>query len=148
MCRSPQIGIPLEPAMDDILSESLFSCFENGCDDNVMMTDYGISLKELNRFQSSTERHRVRALNQISKYMNRHLGGLMTGFLNADSEGVKALCGEILELAHLPAAQQPKNQRETGLFLAAINSGLMEAVDAVAIDYLIQAGNALMDRAL
>ena len=49
--------------------------------------------------------------------------------------------------AKLPAAQQPKNMKETALFLSAINDCLMEAVDEIADDYLIQAGNALIGAA-
>ncbi|MDE7243845.1 MAG: hypothetical protein K2O18_07705, partial [Oscillospiraceae bacterium] len=124
-------GISLAPTVEEIMFESTFSCFENSADDNVVCMDYDISWKELNRFRSSTESRLVRAAKRIDNYMNRHLDELLTRFLNADSVGIKALCAEILEAVKLPAAQQPKNMKETALFLAGINDCLMEAVDEI-----------------
>ena len=141
-------GVSLAPTVEDILDESMFSCFENDVDDNVVRVDYAISVKELDRFRRSTERRLVCAKQRIETCMNRHRDEWLTRFLNADSAGVKSLCSEILEASKLPAAQQPKNMKETALFLTSINACLMDAVEETAYDYLIQAGNALTGRKL
>lgn len=126
------------------MMDSQFSCFENGYDDSVAATYYEIPVRKLERFECSSERRHSRALTRIEKYMNQRLVKLMERFLNADTEGVKLLCSEILEASELPTSQQPKNEAETALFLAAINGALMEAVDDLAEDYLVQAGYALI----
>ena len=138
--------IPFEPPIEDLLDESLFTCFEHGCDDNVVMTDSGITLKELDQFQSSADRRRFRALAQISDYMNGHISDLVERFWRASPETVKTLCGEILEASELPPSQQPKTAQETAFFLAAINRGLMEAVDGMAEVYLTAAGQMFVNQ--
>ena len=141
------VTIPFGFTLEDILMDSLFSCFENGYDDNVAAAYYDISFKKLDRFQRSPERRYSRGLERIEKYMNRELDKLTEWFLNADAGGIKKLCSDILEAAALPTSLQPGDAAETALFLAAINSGLMEAVDTYAEDYLVQAGDALIGEA-
>lgn len=138
------VTIPFGFTLEDIMMDSQFSCFENGYDDSVAATYYEIPVRKLERFECSSERRHSRALTRIEKYMNQRLVKLMERFLNADTEGVKLLCSEILEASELPTSQQPKNEAETALFLAAINGALMEAVDDLAEDYLVQAGYALI----
>lgn len=138
--------IPFAPPIEDLLDESLFSCFEHGSDDNVVMADGNITLKELDRFQCSTDRRRSRALAQISDYMNGHISELVERFWRASPETVKALCGEILEASELPPSQQPKTAQETAFFLAAINRGLMEAVDGMAELYLTAVGQMFVNQ--
>jgi len=133
------IEIPFAPSVEDLLDESLFSCFEHGYEDNVVMVSSGISPKVLDRFQRSTDRNRSCALARISDYMNFHISDLVTKFWGASPEDVKALCAEILEAAALPGIQQPKTAQDTALFLAAINGGLLEAVEGVAMQYLAAA---------
>lgn len=138
------VTIPFGFTLEDILMDSLFSCFENGYDDNVAAAYYEIPARKLDRFMCSSERRHSRALTRIEKYMNQRLGQLLERFLNADAEGVKMLCSEILEASVLPTAQQPRDAAETALFLAVINAGLMEAADNFAEELLVQAGYALI----
>lgn len=136
--------IPFAPPVEDLLDESPFSCFAHGVEDNVVMVSSGIPFKELDRFQRSIDRNRSRALAQISEYMNRNITDLVTKFWGASPEDVKTLCAEILEASALPSTQQPKTARDTALFLAATNGGLMDAVETFAMQYLADAGNALI----
>lgn len=141
------VTIPFGFTLEDIIMDSPFSCFENGYDDNVAAAYYDISFKKLDRFQRSPERRHSRGLERIEKYMNRELDKLTERFLNTDAGGIKKLCSDILEAAALPTSLQPGDAAETALFLAAINNGLMEAVDTYAEDYLVQAGSALIGEA-
>ena len=140
MYAPKDIEIPFAPPVGDLLDESLFTCFERGDEANIFMIDAGISAKALERFRCSTEKRYVHAMVKISEHMNQHIAELIPRFLNASSNEVKSLCTEILEDAALPVSQRPKTSQETALFLAAINSGLMEAVDYFAMEYLIAAG--------
>ena len=144
MYTPKDIEIPFAPPMEDLLDESLFTCFERGEGDNVIMTDAGISGKVLDRFQRSTDRNCSRALARISDYMNKHLEGVVGRFWGAAPEEVKALCAEILQASDLPGSQRPRTPQDTALFLAAINGGLMDAVDEFAIQYLVAAGELLI----
>jgi len=136
--------IPFAPPVEDLLDESLFSCFENGYEDNVVMVSSGISSKALGQFQCSTDRNRYRALARISDYMNSNVTDLVAKFWGASPEDVKTLCAEILEASALPGPQQPKTAQDTSLFLASINGGLMDAVDGFAMQYLAAAGTLLI----
>ena len=126
------------------MDNSLFSCFEHGYEDNAVMVSSGISLKVLDRFQCSTDRNRSRALDRISDYMNKHAADLVKRFWGASPEDVKVLCAEILEASDLPGSQRPKTPKDTALFLAAINGGLMDAADGFAMQYLAAAGKMLI----
>lgn len=136
--------ISFEPSLEDFLNESMFSCFEYGSDDNIMLADSELTQRKLDRFCCSEDPHRVRALELISVYMNQNLSELIQRFSSADSEGIRALCREILACAELPNDLQPKESEETVLLLAAINEGLMEVVDGLAEELLVQAGRALI----
>lgn len=138
------MDIPFAVPMEILLEESLFTCFERGNEDNVVMTDAGISAKALERFRGSTEKRHVRAMTKISEYMNRHIADLIPRFLNASPDEVKSLCTEILEAVALPVSQHPRTSQEAALFLATINSGLMEAIDYFTMEYLIAAGEELV----
>lgn len=138
--------IPFPPPMDTLLDESLFTCFEQGDTANVVMTDAGLSRKALERFQCSAERRISRALAQISDYMNERIPELIERFWGAAPDAVHALCSEILEASALPRSQQPRTAQETVLFLAAINGGLMEAVDCLAEEYLAAIGRIFVER--
>lgn len=136
--------IPFEPSLEDLLEDSMFSCFERGSEDNIMLADSRLTQRKLDRFCCSEDSRRVRALERISAYMNRNLDGLIQRFSGADSEEVRALCQKILACTELPDGLRPREPQETALFLSAINEGLMEAVDELAEELLVRAGRALI----
>lgn len=131
---------PFPLTIEELVEKALFSCFERGSGDNILLTDSGISHKELLDFQYSDHPLTVSVLDKISDYMNSHAIDLANQFLQADPSGVKELCRAILEDApvHTTVSAQ-----ELPLLLASINEGLMELQDYFANQYLIQAGQAL-----
>lgn len=76
--------------------------------------------------------------------MNKHIQDAVERFWSASSEEVKALCAEILQASDLPSSQQPRTPQDTALFLSAINGGLTDAVDGLAMQYLTAAGKLLI----
>ena len=130
------------PTIEELVEDSLFSCFENGQGDNVMLNDSGLPLKNLLRFQYSTDPVIIASLEWISDYMSDHALELTEAFLHADLAEVRSLCRTVLEKSNIrrkiPAHDLP-------LYLASINDGLMELQDYFASQYLIQAGHALTD---
>ena len=137
--------MPFLTPVEDLVEDALFSCFENGAGDNMMLTDSGLTCKDLMDFECSSNPLVSRALSRISDYMNDHAVELTNRFLQADTTAVRNLCREILEQAAVP--QRVGIAGHVPLFLAAINEGLMELQDYFANQYLIQAGHALTDRA-
>lgn len=118
--------LPFVPTIEDVVENSLFSCFENGYGDNVVLEDSGISVRELMNFQCSTNPVIVRSLNKISAYMNDHAVELTDIFLYAPPEDVKSICRNILENSKLKSIISARN---LPLYLASINEGLMELQD-------------------
>lgn len=133
-------GVLFPPTVEELVEDALFSCFEHGSGDNVMLADSGISDKELLDFQCSGHPLTVPMLEKISDYMNTRAAELTEPFLQADPPGVKQLCRTILEGACDGAII---STQELPLLLASINEGLMELQDYFASQYLIQAGQAL-----
>ena len=133
------------PTIEELVEDRLFSCFENGQGDNVMLNDSGLPLKDLLRFQSSTDPIVISALERISDYMNSHALDLTKAFLHADLSEMRFLCRTILEKScirrSIPAHELP-------FYLASINEGLMELQDYFASQYLILTGYALTDTPL
>lgn len=145
--RAPDIlEFPFPPLLEDILAESMFTCFENenGANSNVMLSDSGFSSSKLDRFRRTDNRRLIRGGNRISKYINDHYDELVLQFVPASPDEVRRLCGSVLESSGLRASEQPKNAEETALFLAAINDCLMEMVEDAAEAYLEMAGDALI----
>lgn len=135
--------VPFEPSLEDLLEDSMFSCFEHGSDDNIMLADSGLTLRALERFRCSEDSRRVRALEMLSAYMNRNFDELILRFSGADSEDIRALCREILACGELSEDLRPRESEETAPFLAAINEGVMAAIDELADELLVRAGRAL-----
>ena len=141
-CVEKDLGIiPLEKSVEDWLLNRLciFSCYEHGEAENILLEDSGLSVTKMERFQSHEKGRYHDAIAIVEQVFNRDLKTLTTRFLDADPDQVRALCREILDAAELPEKLQPKNETETALFLAVINSGLMESVDNLANDYLTEA---------
>lgn len=136
--REDEFPFPL--TIEELVEKALFSCFERGSGDNILLTDSGISHKELLDFQYSDHPLTVSVLDKISDYMNSHAVDLANQFLQADPSGVKELCRAILEDASIRITV---SAQELPLLLASINEGLMELQDYFANQYLIQAGQAL-----
>lgn len=134
---------PFVPTVDELVEDALFSCFQNGCEDNVLFCESRLTYKELSKFQESTQPHIAAALEKISDYMNRHAAELAVQAARANADEIKALCQSILENADIK--YPPQSIHETELFLAAINGGLMECQDWLASYLLIQAGHALLN---
>ena len=132
--------LPFISTIADVVESSVFSCFENGYGDNVVLEDSGISVRELLNFQCSTNPVIVHSLNKISDYMNDHAIELTEGFLYAPPEDVKSLCRNILADSELKSIISARN---LPLYLASINEGLMDLQDYFANQYLTQAGCAL-----
>ena len=110
-----------------------------------MLNDSGLPLKDLLRFQSSTDPIVISSLDRISDYMNSHALDLTKAFLHADLSEMRFLCRTILEKScirrSIPAHELP-------FYLASINEGLMELQDYFASQYLILTGYALTDTPL
>lgn len=134
-------GFP--PTVGELVEDALFSCFENGYGDNVVLENSGLSCKELMKFECSPLPQISRTLNRISDYMNDHADDLIKKFLQASPGDIGALCQDILESANRKSTYQPKDTHELALFLSSINGGLMELQDYLAQQYLILAGNQL-----
>lgn len=128
--------------VEELVEESCFSCFENGYDDNILLTESGLPCREMLKLQYSENPMDVAALDRISDYMNAHAAELTEQFLQADAEKVKKLCRCILEHAKI---KRMASVNDLPLYLASINQGLMELQDYYANDYLVQAGYALTD---
>ncbi|MEH2940814.1 hypothetical protein [Lawsonibacter sp. JLR.KK007] len=134
---------PFIPTIEELVEDFLFSCFENGYGDNVLFMDSGLTYRELERFQCSSNPAISHTLEKLSDYMNCHAAELAERFLQADLPQVKVLCRDILEQAGIEGIYQPKSAHNLALFLASINGGLMDIQDYFAGQYLIQAGHAL-----
>ena len=120
----------------------MFSCFPNGCDDNVVLMDRNITSKELDQFRQSKETPILEALDMISDYMNSQIDDLTFRMAHAAPEEVKTMCQDILEQSGIK--YRPKSPHETELFLAAISGGLMDCQDWLAGYLLTQTGHALL----
>lgn len=134
-------GFP--PTVGEIVEDALFSCFENGCGDNVMLESSGLSCDELGKFECSPLPQIICTLERISDYMNDHAVDLTNKFLQVSPGDVGVLCQNILESANSKSTYQPKDTHELALFLSSINGGLMELQDYFAEQYLVQTGNLL-----
>lgn len=134
---------PFIPTIEELVEDSLFSCFENGYGDNVLFVDGGLTYRELERFQCSPNLLIYNTLEKLSDYMNCHATELAERFSQANPSQVKVLCRDILERAGVEGIYQPKSAHDLALFLASINQGLMDLQDYFAQQYLIQAGHAL-----
>lgn len=134
---------PFVPTVEELVEDALFSCFHNGYEENVLFNESRLTYKELSRFQESSQPHIVAALEKISDYMNSHVTELAVQASHANADEIKTLCRSILEQANIK--YQPKSIHETGLFLASINSGLMDCQDWLASYLLIQTGHALLN---
>ena len=130
------------PTVEEMVEDALFSCFPNGCEDNIVLMDSNITPKELDRFRQSEEAPILRALDKISDYMNARIVDLAAQMARATPEEVKALCRDILQRSGI--RYRPKSPHETELFLAAINGGLMDCQDWLASYLLAQGGHALL----
>jgi len=128
------------PTVEELVEDNWFCCFENGCGDNILLTDSGLSYRELEKLQCSENPLVIAALNRLSDYMNTHAARLTEKFLQADAAGVKALCRNVLERAKVTISAS-----DIPLYLASINEALMELKDYYANDFLVQAGHALTD---
>ena len=144
---SDKQSLPLYPPVEDLLleMECAFSIYEHGEGDNILLEDSGMSAVKLNRFQRSKDRNIHNTLDRLEEYVNLDTEGIMHRFLNANPEQVRELCAEILENAGLSEKQRPKSQKERALFLATVNSGLMEAADDMAESYLLDACKILIE---
>lgn len=137
--------LPFPPPIEELVDDALFSCFENGAGDNLLFVESGLDIKELTNFQYSEHPVIFNGLERISDYIAAHAEPLAERFLSAGPEDVKALCGEILEKSKI---RGKVSGQDLPLYLAAINSDLMELQDFFAGQHLIQAGCALTDRPL
>ena len=138
--------LPFLPPVEELVEDALFSCFENGANDNIMLEDSGLTIEELEDFQTDPNPLVSRELNKIADYMNDHAVELTNRFLQADTAAVRELCRDILEQSALSG--RVGIEGHVPLFLATINGGLMEFQDYYANQYLIQAGHALTDKPL
>lgn len=136
---------PFVPTIEELVEDSLFSCFANGHGDNVTLQNSGLRLKELLRFQYSPNLVIISSLEKISDYMNNHALRLTETFLYADPAKVRRLCRNILEHANIRHRYSP---HDLSLYLASINNGLMDLQDYFASQYLIEAGHLLTDAPL
>lgn len=134
---------PFIPGIEELVENSLFSCFEHGYGDNVLLEDGGMTCKELMDFQRSSNPLIQQALEELSDYMNGHAAELTDRFLHSGPAAVKSLCRDILEQAGIERDYQPNSAHDLTLFLASINEGLMDLQDYFAKQHLIQAGYAL-----
>lgn len=135
-----QDEFPFPPAIEELVEDALFTCFEHGSGDSILLADSGITDKEVLDYQCSDHPVTVSLLERISAHMNTHAVELTNQFLQADPSGVKQMCRTILEKATSGAAV---SAQDVPFLLASINEGLMELQDYFASQYLIQAGQAL-----
>lgn len=133
-------ALPFIPTVEEMVEDSLFSCFENGRSDNTMLKSSGLPPKELLRFQYSANPITVSSLEKISEYMNHHGAELSEAFLYATPTEVRSLCRDILEQSNI---RHRISSCDLPLYLASINDGLMELQDYFASQYLIEAGHLL-----
>lgn len=134
---------PFIPSIEELVEDSLFSCFENGYGDNVLFMDSGLTYRELERFQCSSNPLIYHTLEILSDYMNCHATELAERFSQSCPSQIKSLCQDILERASIEKLYQPKSAHGLALLLASINQGLMDLQDYFAGQYLLQAGHAL-----
>ena len=134
-------SLPLEPSIEDLLIEieCMFTLYEHGHGDNILLTDSGLSCVKLDRFQCSKDRNVLDTFARIETYMNRDIRRFLARFLDADPDQVRELCVEVLENADLSEKQRPKTKQDRQLYLAAINGGLMEIADDFAEGLLADA---------
>lgn len=139
-CPENKRTIPFEMSLEELLTEMecVFSCYEHGEGDNLLLKDSGLSATKLERFQRSKNPRIKRALSRAEQYFNPNIVELTGRFLESNPEQVRVLCREILEASNLPEELRPENETETALFLAVINGALMEAADNFAEDYLLE----------
>ena len=129
--------LPFPPSVDSLFEQVAFSCFEHGYGDNRMMEAGHVSVTQLNRFLAGRLGNDPKAIGRISNEIHRNRETFLALFLEADAlpdEGqrdqhVRGLCTKILDAAELSEEQRPATAQETALYLAAVNSFLMEAVD-------------------
>lgn len=133
---------PFIPTIEDLVEESLFGCTEYGYGKNILVKAGDVAFKELSKFQESSHPLVAHALGEISDYMNRNAFDLALWASQANDEGIRNLCREILEKSKIK--YQPGSLHETELFLAAINDGLIQCQSGVADYLLAQAGHALL----
>lgn len=133
---------PFIPTIEEVVEDTLFSCFQDSYEGNAVLRDSDITLKELDKFQQNEKSPIFGALGEISDYMNARIADLAIQMTRSTPEEVKTLCRDILERAQIK--YRPKSPRETELFLAAINGGLKECQDWLASYLLTQAGHALL----
>lgn len=136
------VELPFPPSAAELVEDAVFSCFENGHGDNVLLADSGARVQELEKFECRAEPRIVSMLEQLSNYINEHGEELAERFIGAPPPEVRAICAEILNGAKL--RRQPQDTREVALLLASINGGLMELQDYFARQHLIEAGQALV----
>lgn len=134
---------PFPHNVEDLVNERLFTCFENGFDDLVLLEDSDITFQELMRFQDTEHPIHRAAITALSDYMDRD-PTLIERFAQANRDQVKAMCQDIFSRA--PFRYQPSSPRETALFLSVINQALMDRLDQAAEGLLIQTGYALLYR--
>ena len=135
-------AFPFILTVEELVDDALFSCFENGWEDNTLLKNSDITPRELEKFQEITYPPVAKSLEKISDYMNRHVPELAFQVTQADSAGIRALCRDVLEQSKIK--YHPKTPREAALFLAVINSWLMDCQDWLANFMLAQAGHALL----
>ena len=137
-----QQTLPFSLSIEELLLklECAFTCFEHGYGDNAILEEYGISVRKLEKFQCSTDRKIQKAFEKIDRYLDANAVGLLTRFLEEPAPAqVKQLCAEILDKSELPDKLRPKDEKQTALFLAAINQVLMETADSCAEENLVKA---------
>jgi len=134
---------PFMPVIEEVVEEAGFSCFQNCYEGNAVLSGSGITLEELDTFKNSNENSPVsKAWKKISDFMNTRATELAIQVTQLAPEEVKALCRDILERSEIK--YRPASPHEVELFLAAINSGLMDLQDWLAGYVLSQAGHALL----
>lgn len=134
--------LPFSLSIEELLLklECAFTCFEHGYRDNVILEEYGISVRKLDKFQCSTDRKIQKAFEKIDRYLDANAIEPLTRFLEEPAPAqVKQLCAEILNKSELPDKLRPKDEKQTALFLAAINQVLMETADNCAEENLVKA---------
>lgn len=133
---------PFIPTVEEIVEDALFSCFPDSYEGNVVLRDSDITFDELEKFQKNEKSPAWGALDKISDYINTRIADFGIQMVRSTPEEIKALCQNILEQSKIK--YRPKSPHEAELFLAAINSGLMECQDWLAGYLLTQAGHALL----
>lgn len=118
-------------------------CYEGGGRNAILESDESLDEIVLERFRCDPKYERP--LEHIARYLNQDMERFAECFWGADDMTVKQLCNQILTGSKLPTRWQPKSVEELSLFLAAINEGLLTAMDEYTSDILTQAGQAFLD---